>query len=205
MEKKFFKIYPEKRLYTIKELEKRLQFTFLKNISFESPEEKEMIRTKGLEKWKNNEISIEEKELGNRFRHEIKTGYIPAVSIHWIDENVGYGLFAEEDLSQGSYVGEYTGIVRENDKRYIEPLNNYCYRYPVLDDLGRDYVIDAIQGHLTRFINHSFLPNLKPTYSYYEGFYHLIFVAISPIKKYSQLTYNYGRNYWYIRSKPIEL
>jgi len=28
-------------------------------------------------------------------------------------EAVGYGLFAEEHIEKGSYVGEYTGIVRQ--------------------------------------------------------------------------------------------
>jgi SET domain-containing protein len=66
-------------------------------------------------------------------------------------------------------------------------------------------VIDATKGNLTRFINHSIHPNLKPIHVFYEGFYHLIFLALRRIEKGTQLSYDYGKNYWYIREKPVEL
>ena len=122
--------------------------------------------------------------------------------MRWIDEDVGYGLYAEEAIEAGEYVGEYTGTVRRNDRRYFEPLNNYCYEYPVLDEIGRSFVIDATRGNATRFINHSFDPNLKPIHVFVEGFYHLIFIAIKRIEKGYQLAYDYGVNYWYVRNPP---
>jgi uncharacterized protein len=75
----------------------------------------------------------------------------------------------------------------------------------VPDSLGRSFVIDATQGNLTRFINHSFTPNLRPVHVYYAGFYHLIFLAMQRIEKGTQLSYSYGKNYWYLRGKPAEL
>jgi len=63
----------------------------------------------------------------------------------------------------------YKVEVRENNRRYFEPLNNYCYEYPVPDSIGRSFVIDATQGNLTRFINHSYEPNLKPKYAFLKG------------------------------------
>ena len=70
------------------------------------------------------------------------------------------------------------------------------------DEDGINYVIDATNGNLTRFINHSYNPNLQPMYAFIEGFYHLIFLTIKPIKNGEQLAYNYGNNYWYLRGKP---
>jgi len=186
-------------------MEALLKFKYLPHIDFETPADREDIKERGMRKWKNNGVSVESQELGARFIKEIENAYIPDVSIRWINEVVGYGLFAEENLEAGCFIGEYTGIVRKNNRRYFEALNNYCYEYPVPDYIDRSFVIDATQGNVTRFINHSFNPNLKPIHVFYDHFYHLIFLAISPIKKGSQLSYDYGQNYWYIREKPVDL
>ncbi len=178
-------------------------FKFLSAIAFESLEDREDVRARGITKLQNNQVSLKSQELGNKFIHKIEEAYIPQVSVRWIDEKIGYGLFAEEDISMGDYAGEYTGIVRRNDRRYFEPLNNYCYEYPVDDEIGRSFVIDATQGNLTRFINHSLSPNLQPVHVYYDGFYHLIFIAMHKILQGQQLSYDYGKSYWYLREPPV--
>ena len=184
---------------SIVELQRLLKFRFLAHNAFESREE---VLKRGLL----SEPSVEALELGKQYIQKIESAYIPDVSIRWVDETVGYGLFTEEVIEPESYVGEYTGVVRENDiRRYLEPLNDYCYEYPVPDSLGRSFVIDATQGNLTRFINHSFTPNLRPVHVYHAGFYHLIFIALERIEVGTQLFYSYGKNYWYVRGKPIDL
>ncbi len=187
----------------MEELESRLQFTFLPQIAFESPKAKEEIHAKGLAKWKNNEISAESHDLGKRYSQEILSGYIPSVSVRFVDEGVGFGLFAECDLAKGAYVGEYTGVVRRNDlRRYMGHMNDYCHAYPVTDHLNCSFVTDAMQGNLTRFINHSFHPNLLSIHAYLDGFFHLIFLATKPIAQGTQLTFDYGKSYWYTRDPP---
>ncbi len=178
-------------------------YIYLPHIDFESAEDRDFIWQAGMEKWKKGEVKPEADRLGREFIQKIESAYIPTVSVRWINEKVEFGLFAEEDLKEGSYVGEYTGIIRRNDRRYFEPLNNYCYAYPILDEIERNFVIDATQGNLTRFINHSSSPNLEPTYVFYEGFYHLIFLATGKIRKGEQLFYNYGGTYWQLRDKPF--
>jgi len=185
--------------HSLEELQRLLKFKFLAQNEFESWEE---VLKRGLA----SQPSSEAVKLGHQFFGKIEAAYIPDVSIRLIDENVGYGLFAEEVIEPGSYVGEYTGLVRENDiRKYLGPPNNYCYAYPVPDSLGREFVIDATQGNLTRFINHSFTPNLRPVHAYFEGFYHLIFLALQRIEKGTQLSYSYGKNYWYLRGVPRQL
>ncbi len=200
-----YQLLPERTLHTIQELENRLQFNYLPVNAFESPEEEQLIREKGLAKLLSNEISKEALELGALYSKQIAAGYIPAVSVVWVNEQVGYGLLAEEDIAAGSYCGSYTGIVRKNERRYFQPPNDYCYEYPVPDEIGRSYVIDATSGHLTRFINHSATPNLKPVHVFHDGYYHLIFLALCDIKKGTQLSYHYGNNYWVIRDPPSPL
>jgi SET domain-containing protein len=64
-------------------------------------------------------------------------------------------------------------------------------------------VIDATQGNLTRFINHSRDPNLQPIHVFYDGFYHLIFIALRKIQQGEELSYDYGQSYWYLRDPPV--
>lgn len=199
---KTIEYYPDKAFYSIQALEQKLQFKFVSQNSFETEEEKLLVQEKGLKKKCNDLIKPNELENGLKHRDKIEKAYIPSVSIRYVNDKVEHALFAEEDIPIGSYVGEYTGTVRPNDRLYTEPLNNYCYEYPVQDAIGRSYVIDASNGNLTRFINHSKNPNLKPQYAFFDGFYHLIFLSIKEIKKGTQLVYDYGNYYWYLRGKP---
>jgi SET domain-containing protein len=197
---KSVQVHPDGLFYSIPELEEKIPFKYLSSLMFEDQAE---VLARGQDKHQNNQVSLESQKLGKKFIEKIEAAYIPLVSVRWISDQVGYGLFAEEEITLGSYVGEYTGIVRRNDRRYFEPLNNYCYEYPVDDEIGRSFVIDATQGNLTRFINHSSHPNLKPIHVFYGGYYHLIFIALQQIKKGEQLSYDYGENYWYLRSSPV--
>lgn len=194
-----------KRVFTpphsIPELEKGLKFKYLSQISFESEEEKREI----LERGKSGLISPKALELGKKYQPQIESGYLASSSVRWIGKEVGWGLFAEEKIARGKFFGEYTGIVRRNDRLYFAPLNNYCYEYPVADTIGRSYVTDGTDGNLVRFINHSSRPNLKPFHVYLDGFYHLVLVALRTIEKGEQLSYEYGARYWYLRKRPLDL
>lgn len=203
--KESFLYLPDEKCFSAHELEKKLAFTYLLHNIYESEKEKEEIYDRGMKKKEDNKVRSKALALGEEHRSKIEAGFIPLVSIRWVDPKVGHGLFAEEEISVGSYVGEYTGLVRKNDRRYTEPLNDYLYEYPVEDYIGRSYVIDAKQGNMTRFINHSSNPNLKPVHVFIDGFYHLIFLSLCPIAKGTQLSYHYGPIYWYLREKPSDL
>ena len=177
-------------------------FLYLTHNSYRSDEERVQIVAKGNERLTLGKVSPAALELGERFAVEIKKGVLAKASVRWVGPGVGYGLFAEEVIATGSFVGEYTGIVRENNLRYLQPLNNYCYEYPVLDAIGRSFVIDATHGNFTRFINHSSAPNLQPGYAFRDGAFHCIFLALRQIQKGEQLSYDYGKSYWYLRQAP---
>lgn len=185
-----FLYYPDNKIYTVKQLERWLNFIYLSHNSFETPQDRNEIKEKGI----NQEITAQALELGIRFAQEIKTAYLPKVSIRWINKQLGHGLFLEENLEEGV-----------NERRFGQPLNNYLYEYPINDEIGRSYVIDATQGNATRFINHSFTPNLQPIHVFCEDFYHLIFITLCAIKRGEQLSYNYGSSYWAIRESPSHL
>ncbi len=177
----------------------------LPQIAFQSEEEQNEIFKRGMEALRLGKISPKALVLGKKYRKKIGSAFCPNIEIRYISERVGHGVFAKSPMKKRSYVGEYTGIVRENIKIYFAPLNNYCYEYPIPDRIGRSFVIDATDGNFTRYINHSYNPNLKPQYAFFDGFYHLIFVALKEIQIGEQLTYDYGHNYWLIREPPESL
>ena len=202
MVKTNYLIENDKKIYSINRIQKKLGFTYISQIEFEQEEKKAEVKALGLEKAEQNNVSSQALKLGMDHKDKILKGFIWPSSIRFIGERVEYGLFAEKDIVEGDYIGEYVGVVRENDRR---DLNNYLYEYPVPDYIGRSHVIDASSGGFSRFINHSFNPNLKPLYAFFDGFYHLIFIAIKPVKKGEQLFYDYGKNYWYLRGFPEEI
>jgi len=191
-------LYPEGKTYFIEELEQKIGFRYVTKNHFE---DQKKIYYLGLQAF----IKAEQRELGKRYIDLINSAYLSEVFICDLGKTLGYGLFAAETIEKGEYVGEYTGLVRKNNQRYFVPINDYCYIYPIIDKMGCNYVIDGTEGNLTRFINHSYAPNLKPTFAYNAGYFHLIFLSIKKIKKGEQLCYNYGRHYWYIRQPPQPL
>lgn len=171
-------------------------YTHIDEIIFESPREKEEIYRRCLQATKTDEAMA----LGKRFVN----ARMPEIEVRFLGDLVGHGAFLTEDLPQEGFVGEYVGTVRRNDIRRYS-LNNYLYTYPIEDINGINYVIDATIGSKTRFINHSFSPNLKPFYAFWGNFFHVIFLTTRPIKKGEQLLFDYGESYWYLRKWPQEL
>ncbi len=179
------------------------QFEYLDHLFFETDLDEKEIREKLALQLKNGEIDKEAIELGKKFAKELENHYLAKVSLHLINDEVGHGIFAEEAIPAKAFVGEYVGVLRRNDfRRYIEPRNDYLYQYPVLSENGMHFVIDATKGNLTRFVNHSYTPNLDKKFILYDGIYHVIFLSNRVIDKGEQLTINYGKNYWYTRQAP---
>lgn len=112
--------------------------------------------------------------------------------IKWIDPNIGYGLFADTDLPEKAFIGEYTGLLKRIDKKNPD-ANPYCFHYPTKYFSFKYFVIDALnEGNSLRFINHSDKPNLQPIWLVDKRLLHLVLIAKQPISKGTELTFNYG-------------
>lgn len=90
------------------------------------------------------------------------------LAVEFIDEFIGFGLFAAQDIDEGLIIGEYTGIItRDQRKASAERCMDYSLYYPGLDG---SLEVDAREfGSLTRFINHSSSPNTAFEPVYTEG------------------------------------
>lgn len=149
-------------------------------------------------------LVTENYELAKKFAAEIGEGKTAPIYIKWIDTTLGYGAFAEEDIPEGSFVGEYTGVVRRLYRKHPDQ-NPYCFHYPTKLWSMRTCTVDSMhEGNLTRFFNHSKKPNLLPFCAVDRGLLHLVFVAARNIKKGEQLTFDYGEDYW-MRRKQVRI
>lgn len=150
---------------------------------------------------KNKRCTREQSWLGSYFRKEVLSGHVPAVSVRWVDDDIGWGVFAERNFSKMEFIAEYSGLIRK--RRRDDRKNAYCFEYPLVSGEWSPYLIDAEnQGGLSRLINHSDKPNLTSALATVENVNHIILYTNQSISKGEQLCYNYGPDYWKHRKAP---
>ncbi len=141
-------------------------------------------------------IAAEKIWMGIYFNKELQNGQHPKVVLKKINEEIGFGVFSANLIHGGSFVGEYTGVIRER-KRKIVKDNLYCTRYTVWKMGWKKFVLDAEEkGNFTRFFNHSDQPNLSLLSVYWKGIPRMIFIALKDIEEGAQLTFDYGNLFW---------
>ncbi|MGB6976295.1 MAG: SET domain-containing protein-lysine N-methyltransferase [Gammaproteobacteria bacterium] len=97
-----------------------------------------------------NSGKLTETEL--KILHRLDNPFEDAV-ICFIDEKVGYGLFAKKDIAAGTIIGVYSGTLGKA-KTFEEAHDAYDY---TLDKNANDIVSAKEKGGITRFMQH--LPN----------------------------------------------
>lgn len=142
-------------------------------------------------------IAKQNHEQGRFYKKQLNTGSSANLAVKWIDPVLEYGLFANEDLPAGAYVGEYTGLVRRLFRRQPD-YNVYCFQYPTKLWSWNYYVVDALnEGNLLRFANHSDEPNMQPHWVVDRGLLHMLFTTKRKVMKGTQLTFDYGQDFWH--------
>lgn len=186
------------------QLEKAFGITYHPQLEFPSWKDYEAISRQVQKYRKKNFLDHQQLWLGTYFQKEIISPILPSVYLRWIDEKLGWGIFAERDLKPMEFIGEYAGIVRR--KQRVDSKNSYCFQYAIVCDETTKYTIDAQnQGGIVRFINHSDSPNLMSALATHQDLCHVVLFVSRPIKKGEQISYNYGPDYWSKRSKPSSL
>lgn len=184
------------KAYPLEEFERKMGIRYLKSLTFQTEPIIEKVLWQSKKAMVKQQLSLREKWLGVRYQREISSGYEPKVSIRWIDEVLKYGVFAEEEIAAGAYIGEYTGLVRKRQRR-TDRKNDYCFEYTIGDWVYNPFLIDAKdQGNFTRYINHSDHPNVESLSVYANEVMHIIFVALKPIQPGTQMCYHYGDTFW---------
>lgn len=133
---------------------------------------------------------------------KLSEGYEADVTIRWIGEVLGYGLYNNRELAEGEYIGEYTGVVRPL-QRTKPDHNPYCMHYPTRFWSRKLFIIDALKGsNCIRFANHSDQPTMAlECIVDDEGIIHFVLLAKRFLPRGTQLTFDYGKDYWKYREK----
>jgi uncharacterized protein len=187
----------------IKDLEKETGINYLPILVFENEKNSKTIKNLCHKGIKNNIIDREQKWLGFYLEDMLLKGSLPFIAIKWVDHVKEYGVFAKRKIAKGTYVGEYTGIVTKRKKKMIKK-NSYCFEYYIGHEVQTPFTINAkFCGNFTRFVNHSYTPNLVAVPVFFANTMHIVLKAIEDIEVDEELTYDYGLNYWRKRENPV--
>lgn len=107
----------------------------------------------------------------------------------------GLGLFATERIEKGAFIAEYIGrrIPHAEAKRREARGAKYMY------ELNTRWTIDgSSRRNIARYANHSCVPNAES--DVVRG--KVILRAIKSIESGSEITYDYGREYFELIIKP---
>lgn len=192
-------------LHSPEDFETVFHVRYLPGLKFSKPKIENKLKQLCAKALTNKWITLKQKWLGSYYSEGFQRAPSLDLSIKWINSKVGYGVWTNRFIAANTFVGEYTGVIRKQ-RFWGRWENPYCFDYTM--GLGRStsFVIDAKkEGNHTRFINHSFEPNLELVTVYYAGMMHAILYAKTDIQAGTQLCYDYGEEYWANRGKPLEL
>ncbi|MBS0620494.1 MAG: SET domain-containing protein-lysine N-methyltransferase [Verrucomicrobia bacterium] len=188
-------------LNSVAEFEKAFAIRYLPELVFSQEQDQRSVEHLCAIAKRRGWVGPEHYWLASLYAQELEKGSHLELAIRWIDEKMGYGVFACHPIPAGCFIGEYTGVVRRR-KLFGRWKNSYCFDYRIGERRSR-YVIDAQDaGNHTRFINHSASPNVETASLIWKGAIHIILFALRPISPGDQLCYDYGPDYWRKRGTP---
>ena len=183
------------------ELEKWTKAAYLSHLEFESCSVLKQIQRLSQKASMYKEWAPEQLWLGKYFEKEILKAQLPDIFLRWIDDGIGWGVFSQRDFKEMEFITSYSGVVRKYTKRDV--MNSYCFEFHLLPQEGTPFTIDAREkGGIGRYLNHSQSPNLTNVLATIDGMTHVIFYTRQPIAKGTQLTFDYGSQYWKKRPPP---
>ncbi len=192
-------------IHSGEEFEKVFRIPFLPQLKFIDLTTQLNIEKRCVKAIRKKWITPRQKWLGHYYAQNIR-GKLPLdLTIAWINDQIGYGVWTDRPIPVNAYIGEYTGVLR---KRFFfrRWKNHYCFDYNIGEERSSSYVIDAQDyGNHTRFINHSVEANVDPVSVYCDDAVHVILYAKKNIPAGTQLCYDYGEDYWKKRGKPLDL
>jgi len=112
-------------------------------------------------------------------------------------------------LKADEIIGEYIGIVQEafhsdpSDEE-TDLKTEYAWDYP--DDIPGFLPLEInarYAGGVLRFVNHSFIPNLRIEHAVINNEWKIFFVADEDIQPNVELFVDYGDAYWALESREI--
>lgn len=191
----------QESLLTIQEFEKKFHITYYPELRFATPTVEKKVRQKYKKALYYNMIEKDRIWLGAYYSPFFRRGYVNQISIRWISDQVGHGVFAEKTMKPREYIGEYTGLLIRHPYFAYSP-NDYSFSYTTPSRLPSRFSINSLHyGNEMRFLNHSDTPNCEAVGVVHDGIMRIIIRTFKPVAKGEQLTYDYGPDYWKRRNK----
>ncbi|KAJ3320550.1 hypothetical protein HDV06_005173 [Boothiomyces sp. JEL0866] len=113
--------------------------------------------------------------------------------IKWVSVQIGFGLFARQDILKDQVVGIYAGELNA-----FSSDTDYEWEYPtkIIDDIKVTLGINGLNyGNYLRFVNHNENANTKAEYVPNDGLWNVVYIATRDILKDEEITTNYGDAY----------
>jgi hypothetical protein len=193
------------QLHSPKDFERVLRIRYLKNLEADSLKTHEKIRNKCEKAYASEWITPRQKWLGAYYAKELRAPPPLDLTIAWMNDRIGYGVWTSRTIEPRTFVGEYIGVLRRR-RFFGRWSNHYCFDYTIGPHRSSSFVIDCQKaGNHTRYINHSYQPNLDLTSVYFDGMMRVILIANREIPAGAQLCYDYGEDYWAKRGRPLNL
>jgi len=140
--------------------------------------------------------------LEEQFGSFIRESYVAPCQVAYLGLDLNYGLYSVEEIPEGAFLAEYTGIVgtARRHRRMKDRLGgystDYAWTFPVRR-FWRPLELDGrLQGNETRFINHSFSPNVRMEHCLIDRKWVLFLITERKIQPGEQIFVNYGEEYW---------
>jgi hypothetical protein len=138
-----------------------------------------------------------------QFSAKVSDSYLADIYVKFIDDELGYGMFANKDIKSGELIGEYTGVIDSSDNVHDHswswsfPSNIYK---PELN-IPEVSVDSKFSGNALRFVNHSDSPNSEMRRIFLDGIVRTLYIANKDIARDAQIFVSYGSAYWSHRKK----
>ena len=137
--------------------------------------------------------------LSKKYGHQVEQYALAPMYLQWISPDIGYGVFAAQNIAKNDFIGVYTGqlrVMRLPGDPVPEDVD-YAWYYPICTKTGDRILIDGkLKGNELRFINHDQRPNTKCIDVLVNGRFYMCYIATKDIAKDTQLTISYGDGYW---------
>jgi uncharacterized Fe-S cluster protein YjdI len=151
----------------------------------------------------------ESKDLEEGWRKNVIDGRIcNGLKVKFVTSDIGYGLFASMDIPEGTFIGEYVGIIY-SAQHGSDALPQYVLSYPSCE--GNINLNALEQGNITRFINHcpssSAACNVIFKTLVTDGFCSVVCVTTKLVVRGQQLLVDYGKSFWIGKDgcNPVEV
>ncbi len=155
----------------------------------------------------NSPYYLENKELfqdlSQKYQEDIEKGNLAPLYIKKIDERLGFGVFAADEIKKNDFIGEYTGVIRIPGKDAGGEMeaggyeSDFSWYYLDKVEGGPELEINGrFEGNEMRFVNHGDNFNVDVEHTIHDGHWIIFFKAARDIQKDEQLLISYGDDYW---------